>query len=174
METMGTYLNVGSGQRPFEKPWINVDKQACWKPDVLWDAGNLLDPCPFEQESADMIVLHHVAEHFGANECNALIGQCHTILRKGGSLIVTVPDMRALARRWLFGSLDTETYFINVYGAYMGDEADRHKFGFDTHTLTETLKKSAKWSEVKDFDNRPIPGASIAADWWIFGKEAVK
>lgn len=170
-------VNLGSGQRPFGTPeahWVNVDKQAVWKPDILWDAGNPLDPCPFEKESVDMIVLHHVLEHFGCGEGNGLIAQCHKILKKGGSLIVTVPDLRALARRWLFGSLDTQIYLTNLYGAYMSDEADRHKWGFDTRSLTDTLKAAAKWSEVKEFDNREIPGASIAKDFWILGKEAIK
>ena len=89
------------------------------------------------------------------------------------SLLVFVPNLRALAQRWLAGGLTTQIYATNLYGAYMGDEADRHKWGFDEDSLREFLG-SMRWAEVKAFDWRPIPGADIARDFWILGAECVK
>lgn len=167
----GLWLNIGSGQRPFAKPWINVDCQSKWNPDVVADAESM--PM-FGDDSANCIVLHHVLEHFGCNESVPMLEECHRILVPGGSLIATVPDMRALVRAWVKGTMNNQLFFTNLYGAYMGDEADRHKWGFTISTLMDTITLSAKWDKVGPFNFREIPHANIANDWWITGVEAIK
>lgn len=164
-------LNVGSGQRRFQKPWVNVDVNPKWRPDVLASGESM--PM-FADGSADVIVLHHVLEHFGCGEAAPMIQECHRILSPGGSLLVFVPDMSAIAHAWIQGRINTWLYVINTYGAYMDSEADRHKWGYDRVSLRMFLAESAKWSEMLAYDWRAIPGADIARDWWILGLEAVK
>ncbi len=165
-------VNLGSGQRPFGEGWTNVDSQARWSPDVLADGASM--PM-FADETAEFIVLHHVLEHFGCGESLGMLRECYRILEPGGSLIITVPDMRALVRGWVTGQISDQIYFTNVYGAYMGDEADRHKWGFTAETLQKFLwTVQPGWSKVGMFDYRPIEGADISRDWWILGTEAVK
>lgn len=166
----GLRLNLGSGQRPFGAGWTNVDCQAKWQPDVIAQCEAL----PFADESAEICVLHHVLEHYGCGEGLGALREAYRVLKPGGSLLVMVPDMRALAQRWLMGELDTETYLINVYGAYMGAEADRHRFGFVSQTLRKQLEQAASWSVVKVFNWRPIAGMDAALDWWVLALEAVK
>lgn len=168
-------VNVGSGQRPFhdtpEVEWLNVDAvehEGMPKPDVVCDGAHLRG---YPDESFDYYVLHQVLEHEGCGG-RGLIEEAHRVLKPNGSLLVFVPDMRALAQRWLMGLLDDETYLINVYGAYMGHEEDRHKFGFTHATLTKLL--SQHFTTVKDFDWRPIPGSDFARDWWVLAMEAIK
>lgn len=174
-------LNIGSGQRPFGEPWINIDSQAKWNPHLCCDANELGDH--FSEGSVDTIVMHHVLEHFGCGEADGLLALCYKLLRPGGSLIVCVPDMAALADQWNRGQclggkdapcIDTQIFMTNVYGAYMGDEADRHKWGYDQTSLMQTLQKAGDWDELKMFDNREMEGARIAQDWWIMSIEAVK
>lgn len=170
-------VNLGSGQRPFastmEVTWINVDAQAKWAPDLVWERGKL----PMPDESADYFVLHHTYEHFGCGEGKFLLAEAFRVLKAYGSLLVFVPDMRALAQRWLAGGITTQIYITNVYGAFMGNDADRHKWGFDPASLGEEINNvdgNVHWGLIKPFDWRTIPGASIAKDWWILGMEAVK
>tara|TARA_R110000868_G_scaffold167806_2_gene402267 strand:- start:2 stop:508 length:507 start_codon:yes stop_codon:yes gene_type:complete len=168
---MGKSINLGSGQRPFAAPFINVDINPKWNPDVVADGAHM--PM-FEDGSVDLIVAHHVAEHYGCGESQPVFAECNRILRPGGSLIVCVPDMRSLAKAWLKGDISTQIYLTNIYGAFMDDEADRHKWGFIRETLTDTLMCS-HFRDVKMFDWRKIPGADIAGpDFWILAMEAVK
>lgn len=163
-------LNVGSGQRPFSPPWINIDCQPKWKPDVVADGANM--PV-FETGSADMIVLHHVLEHFGCGEADALIKECRRILVPGGSLLVFVPDMWKLTQGWREGRIDDQIFMTCVYGAYMGDPADRHAWGFSSMSLRRLLW-STGFERDRVFNGRSIPGADIARDWWILGIEAIR
>lgn len=164
-------LNLCSGQRPFKAPWVNVDVNPKWHPDVVADGSSM--PV-FQDGAADLIVVHHGLEHFGCGEAAPMIRECNRILCHGGSLLIFVPDMRALVQMWIRGQLSTQVFMTNVYGAYMDDEADRHKWGYDRPTLHEFLSRSAQWSHVSPFDWRPIVGADIAYDSWILGAEAVK
>ena len=167
-------LNLGSGQRPFSKEdgWLNCDVQSKdYEVDVVLD---LAAPLPFGDNEAEIVVLHQVLEHMDAfREGQALLKECYRVLKPGGSLIVTVPDTRALARRYLLGMIDSYTFRVNMHGAFMGAEFDRHRWSYDWGELAEKMM-CAPWKEVKGFDWRVIDGADIAQDWWILGVEGVK
>lgn len=169
-------LNIGSGQRRFDNAhgWINVDVVSRPEqiPDLVCDVGR--DPLPYPDGSMDLAVLHQVYEHFGCGEGHALLREIHRTLKPGGSLIITVPDMRALAERWLTREIDDYIYMVNVYGAYQGEPGDRHKWGYTRFSLTKDLADSGHWAQIRPFDWRVIPGADIARDWWILGMEVIK
>ncbi len=164
-------LNLGSGQRKFAAPFVNVDINPKWEPDVVADGASM--PM-FADGSADMIVLHHTLEHYGCGEKTTMLKECYRILAPGGSLIVCVPEMRELAKAWLRGTINNWLFMINTYGAYMDSDADRHRWGYDSVSLATYLMEIASWAKVKTFDNRAIEGASIAQDWWILSLECTK
>lgn len=165
-------LNLGCGERHFGADWVNVDvlyRPPNVVPDIVCD----LKALSIAYDSADMIHLGHCIEHFGLGECNALLRELHRILKPGGSLIVTVPDIRALAKRWLTGTLDTYTMMVNVYGPYAGHETDRHRWGYDYDSLRLTILE-AGFFNVRAFDWRAIEGLDCPRDFWILGIEGVK
>jgi len=169
-------LNLGSGQRRFDvtKGWINCDinyKREGQRPEVACSGENL----PFNSSTVHIVVLHHVLEHFGCGEGSGLIKGCYEVLAPSGSLLVFVPDLKALAQGWLAGRVTEQIYKTNIYGAYQGEEEDRHKWGFTAASLLSEVSAAASWRQVKMFDWRMIDGADIAGpDWWILGIEAVK
>ncbi len=171
-------LNVGSGQRPFHSSgdwtWINIDAVAhegMPEPDLICNGHHL----PYADETADMICFHHVLEHFGCGEGKGLMQEAWRVLKPGGRLLVFVPDMRKLVKLWFSEEISTQIYMTNLYGAYMGHEEDRHKWGYDESSLREFLTEVAEWKQVPPFNWRTIPGADIARDdRWILGMEAIK
>jgi predicted SAM-dependent methyltransferase len=167
-------LNIGSGQRPFDKKygWVNIDKQARWNPDVLCDFGNPLDK--LHLEDADIIVLHHVLEHYWGAHAQIMLEECRRILKPGGSLLVFVPNMMELSHMWHEGRLSDEIYMTNIYGAYMGAEEDRHKFGYTFRTLRAALY-SAGFKNVHAFPmGREIQGAHFDVSRGTLAVEAIK
>ncbi len=173
---MDLKLNIGSGQRRFDTAhgWRNIDcvSRPGQIPDLIWDVGK--EPLPYPDSSIEIVVLHQVYEHFGLGEGHALIRECHRLLSTGGRLILTVPDMRALAQRWLENDLDDYLYFVNVYGAYQGEPGDRHAWGYHYLSLSADLQRTAPWRYIIPLNGDTIPGADIARDWWILGMECIK
>ncbi len=168
-------LNCGSGQRPFDHAlgWVNIDIQDQYAPDLVMDWNDL---SMFETGTVDLVVSHHSLEHVGCGEGDGFIREAYRVLKPGGSLLLFVPDMRALAQRWLVRAISDQIYFTNVYGAYLGNEADRHRWGYTWPSLHATLSKGgfSGRGAIGLFDWRVIPGADIARDWWILGVEAVR
>jgi hypothetical protein len=120
-------------------------------------------------------VLHHVLEHFGCGEADGLVRQCWDVLKPGGSLLVFVPNVKKLAGRYLNGEIDEYTFNVNMYGAYMGEEGDRHKWGYSSDGLYSYLSRAITGEgSIFDFNWREILGASLARDWWIAALEVRK
>ena len=170
---MGLQLNVGSGQRRFDRPWLNLD--ATYRPpeevpDVVADGSRM----PVAASVADLVVLSHIIEHEGCGEASGLITEAYRVLRRGGSLLIFTPDLRALAARWLAGRISDYIFLVNLYGAYHGDEHDRHRWLYTPESLLEYVASVVSWSRVTQFNWRPIPQASLVNDWWVAGVEAVK
>jgi SAM-dependent methyltransferase len=168
-------LNVGSGQRRFGPGWINVDLQVK-KPEQVPDVQARGEQLPILNEAAETVVLHHVLEHYGCGEAVSLLQECWRVTQPGGRLLIFVPDMRALAQRFLNRQLDAFLFMANVYGAYQGSEADRHKWGYTDVTLAALLRSALGFEFLlRSYrDDRAPEGADIAWDWWILGVECIK
>lgn len=164
-------INLGSGQKPFEKPWVNIDINPHWNPDIVADGAHL--PM-FEDNSVDVIVSQHCIEHVGLGEFDATIRESHRILRPGGSLIITTPDLYELCQAWMNGKINDYIFCVNLYGAYMGHPADNHRWLYTGKTLAHALRSAAPWNVIAPYDWEPMEGASVSRDWWILGVRAIK
>jgi predicted SAM-dependent methyltransferase len=98
--------------------------------------GNASDLSQFEDESIETIYASHVLEHFYYSlnhELAFTLAEWHRVLKKGGELMISVPDLRALC--WLYSrhDIDTETRFKIMRMMFGGqtNEYDIHKVGFD-------------------------------------------
>jgi SAM-dependent methyltransferase len=169
-------VNVGSGQRKFTSTgnvtWVNIDtvSRPGEEPDLVCDGAHL----PYHDGDVDYFVLSQVYEHFGCGEADGLLREAYRVLRSGGSLIISVPNMKALAKRWIAGEINEYIFMVNTYGAYRGEESDRHKWGTTPESLRCILELTCDWTWLGEFDNRSIPGLDVARDWWITCLEARK
>lgn len=167
------YLNCGSGQRRFAPPFCNIDvvsRPPDQVPDLIADLRHL----PYPDGCAQMVVLHHVLEHFHLGpEMEQVVRECHRVLAPGGSLLVFTPDIRKLAVRWLTGQLDDFGYTVQLYGAWQGHDGDDHHWNWSVDGLVKYLE-GYQWWQVKRFDWRDVPGSDFARDWYIAAVECVK
>lgn len=178
-------INLASGQRPFPKPWINIDlieqfdgDGKRYDVDIITDAGDLH---MFENDSVDVIVAHHLLEHIPIHDLDRYVAEWYRVLRRGGMLSVHVPNIRELDRAWLEGRIDTFIHNINTYGAYQGHVEDLHKWAYDHNELRDRVMcwdgTNAKYNFLyQDYSpyNPLYQGANIAQDWWILSREFVK
>lgn len=163
-------LNVGSGQRPFAAPFINIDINPHWSPDLVADVSSL----PYPDNSCSLIVSHHQLEHVEISKADEMLREWHRLLCPGGSLLIFVPDLQRLTEAWMQGRINDYIFCVNLHGAWMGHEADLHRWSYTYMSLVSKLHKAYPWREIKRFDGRGIAGAEISQDWWILGMEAIK
>ena len=86
-------LNLGCG---FDRRngFVNVDNQPLCEPDTLADLEKF--PWPFEESSAEEIVLSHVLEHLGVTTeiYFKIIQELYRVAAPGGLITITVPHPR--------------------------------------------------------------------------------
>ena len=176
-------LNLGSGQRNFQKPWINIDcRDQGYPVDILTDVKDL---SMFADNSVDIIVAHHLLEHIDIGELEQYIAEWYRVLKSGGKLDIFVPHITKLFEAWKNKKIDTYIRNVNIFGAYQGFSTDLHRWGYDEQELAErvscinpeTKEPKFKWDEIYYWNGLPKSdyiGASIASDWWILGLTFVK
>lgn len=169
-------VNLGSGQRRFDtaEGWVNADcvsRPPDQVPDVIMNA---LDLWPWNDGEVDMVAMVHTWEHYHLTEGEKVMAEAYRVLRPGGSVVVIVPDLRALAQRWLTRQISDYIFMVNCYGAWQSEPGDDHHWGHSQESLLRRLKEACPWKEVKPFDYRDIPGSSFPRDWWMATAEAIK
>ncbi len=174
-------INLASGQRPFEKPWVNIDiKDQGYPVDILTDAKDL---SMIPDGTVDIIVAHHLVEHIAVHELGAYLKEWQRVLKPSGILSVFVPNIRELDKAWLEGRISTFIHNVNTYGAYQDSIHDLHKWAYDQQELDDRIhgknnsgETEIPWSQVGNYNplNPLYRGANIAQDWWILSREYVK
>lgn len=82
-------INLGSGYKRIDG-YINIDGDSNCKPDFLVDLEK--DKLPFEDNSVDEILAHHILEHIGNGFFN-LLKEIYRVCKNGAVINITVPHM---------------------------------------------------------------------------------
>jgi predicted SAM-dependent methyltransferase len=90
----GLHLGAGSTRLP---NLINCDY---YNPDADMKV-DATDLSAFEDGSIDLIESHHMIEHLGFAESEKALREWYRVLRPGGLLVVTCPDITRICVRWL-------------------------------------------------------------------------
>ncbi|MDX2254568.1 MAG: methyltransferase domain-containing protein [Pseudanabaenaceae cyanobacterium bins.39] len=116
------------------------------KRDEVDFVGDAADLSQFEDESVDAIYASHVLEHFHHSlnyELVFTLAEWHRVLKKGGQLMISVPDIKTLS--WLYSrpNLDLQTRFHIMAMMFGGqtNQYDVHRVGFDFDILCMYLRE---------------------------------
>jgi len=164
-------INLGCGDQHFNSDstteWINMDLDN--RDGKVEIAGDVSKELPFAPETFDIMTASHIVEHIEMSIVPNVIENWMKCLKKDGSLIITVPDSRELAEKYITKDIDHFTFSINMTGPYHGSNADHHAWCYDLEELTNKVK-NFNWIilTAEKLTELGLNG-KIALDWWILG-----
>ncbi|APB34215.1 hypothetical protein GlitD10_1889 [Gloeomargarita lithophora Alchichica-D10] len=150
-------LHIG-GTRP-HPDWKIVDVEPRPEVDYVMDASDLSG---FGDESVDVIYTSHVLEHFHHtlnNELLRVLVEWRRVLKPGGRLLISVPDLRILC--WLYGNPnllpDERMHLMRIMFGGQTDEYDVHKAGLDFEILGMYVEQAGfrDYEQVSEFNLFP-------------------
>ncbi|HTP29375.1 MAG TPA: methyltransferase domain-containing protein [Anaeromyxobacteraceae bacterium] len=144
--------------------------------DLLRDAGvirwDLTDPLPVSSNAIAFVYCEHFIEHISLQEGRRLLSECHRVLKPGGVLRLSTPNLRMLVDEYLLGrvsewrdvgwSPETPCQMVNEGLRLWG-----HRFVYDEVELKDTLEvigfrhvnpvdwRGSSYEELKGLESRP-------------------
>lgn len=137
----GRNLHIGGTTRAAGWEVLNVNPG-----DHVDHVGRAEDLSRFSDSTFDALYASHVLEHLAPRgPLEAGLREWHRVLRPGGTLYVSVPDLDVLARLFADGErCDAKERFqvmLMMFGGHV-DAHDRHEIGFDAQILGYFLQSA--------------------------------
>lgn len=151
-------LNLGSGSAKIPK-FCNIDAN----PLSICDVIAQIEKIKLKSNSARVIYSSHVFEHIPREQAQKTLAEWFRVLKPGGKLYISVPDMEVLFNIYL----DNLPYYHTEKGRYLVDRAcfcvygaergkyDLHFNGYSFTTL-EHLLESVGFQNVQRFDRSEL------------------
>jgi predicted SAM-dependent methyltransferase len=145
-------MRLHIGGEEIKEGWkiLNIQK----KPGVDF-IGDITDLSQFDDKSVEEIYASHVLEHIGISLVVNAVNEIFRILKQGGRLYVSVPDLEVLTKLFLAEPEGGNKYNLMrmIYGGQT-DKYDYHYSGFWPDSLYDLLKNAGFASYEKvDFFN---------------------
>jgi SAM-dependent methyltransferase len=145
-------INLGSGPTGPET-WVNLDRSPTmllrhvpraarvlrqvgligdhhlvpWEPHIV--RQDLTKPLPFADGTVDAAYSSHFLEHIYLNDAEAILRECHRVLRPGGVLRLALPDGEAWARELVEAGDDEAGEAGRRYHARLGSHPEQRPSG---------------------------------------------
>ncbi len=139
----GIRLNLGCGLYKIEG-LINVDQRESVHPDLLADALRL----PYGPGTVDEIYAGHLLEHLTWDEGQAALRHWHSILKIGGTIMITVPDFDFLAKQYLENPTAANMRAMNDLYIYSYVQESLHRYCYGPALLKAAMTE-AGFGEVE-------------------------
>lgn len=109
---------------------------------VVVDVRATFPPLPFDDESADEVVMMHVLEHFPQYEVGAILDEIFRVLRPSGSFVVGVPHTKLMAKGLAEAKTDEdEDWWLRCLYGTQKNMYSHHYCGHTPRMLRELLSK---------------------------------
>ena len=157
-EISGIKLNLGSFMDLVQNEWNNIDilpLNTHIPKNTHFLSYDLRKGIPYNSSTCSVVCWSHMAEHLKIEESQQLMKECFRVLKLGGILRISVPDMKLIIQKYLdqemsvFDSDQPQEYRNSLT---QGEKFSRimfigHLQCFDEETLTVYLQ-NARFQEV--------------------------
>lgn len=140
-------LHLGCGNKKIEG-YVNIDIREDVNPDLIDDISKLNE---IEDNSVDVIYACHVLEHFGRHEYMDVLNRWYSVLKKGGTLRISVPNFEEVSK-YYEETKDLSKLLGFLYGG-QNYKQNFHYCTWDFNSLQSSLK-SLGFKEVYKYDWR--------------------
>ncbi len=162
-------VNVGCGRHPYPGWWncdIEQHPNAKGKLNALCDARDI----PLDDGVASVVMACHVIEHFYQWEVESVLTEWRRILKRGGQLILELPDLELVCRNVLTGLGDQMTMWPLYGDPAHKDSLMCHKWGYTPVSMRELLQSNG-FGKI-EFDNPQTHGKRYNRDMRVTGVKA--
>ena len=128
------FLHLGAGTRKLPG-YTSVDIRPEVEPDIVADIERLDE---FQNASAEVIYAAHVLEHIPRPHTLAVLEEWRRVLKPGGTLRLSVPDLQVLAELYLYEDVSMWRITGPLHGR-QDYEANTHYVSFDYEYLAWML-----------------------------------
>jgi len=149
-------MKLHIGGQELHPDWKIFDIENRPEVDYVGDASDLSQ---FEDESIEVIYASHILEHFHHsldNEVIFALAEWHRVLKQGGQLMISVPDLQTLCWLYLRPDIDVTArlHFMRIIFGGQTNQYDIHKVGFDYEILGLYLAEVGfkQYERVRTFD----------------------
>lgn len=129
---------------------------------------------PFKDSIADNIYSSHFFEHMYRKDASSLVNECYRVLKKGGLLRISVPDLEYAVKLY---STDRKQDMLQNYFFVEDDNSNfaRHKYMYDFEMLSTLLEENGfrdikrcafqagETPDIDSLDNRPDDSLFVEA-----------
>jgi predicted SAM-dependent methyltransferase len=173
LDSKSTKLHLGCGDNLLPG-WSNVDFNS-WAGVI---EHNLTRPLPLKAESVEFIFTEHFIEHITRDEALALVKDCYKVLKPGGVLRISTPNLKTIVAQYLEEPKEewkdwdwrpeTTCQMLNgsvrLWGhqfIYDFEEINLllHKAGFEK--VQQVAWRESSYEALKGLENRPHQGDLI-------------
>ena len=160
-------LNLGSGISGYRPGWKNIDIFPGFNPDECYDVSEGIRE---EDSTADEILMGDFLEHIQYAKTNFVLKESYRVLKSGGVIRISVPDMEKVMPLWLRQKgmdLGLTMLIWGQQGTVIGSNFihDSHFNGFTEASLKKVLE---------DVGFRDVKRTSINRTWFELAMEAWK
>lgn len=142
------YLNLGCGVR-YHPDWINIDIVP-QGPGVI--QNDLSRGIPLPDKSCDVVYHSAMLEHLRCLDAEALMTDCHRVLKPGGIIRVGVPDLEKLC----------QLYLAKLSGALAGSETAFHDYEWIMLELFDQIVREKSGGSMQDYlRQEPLPNENF-------------
>ncbi|PSB25636.1 tetratricopeptide repeat protein [Stenomitos frigidus] len=160
------HYNPAALPEPLRTPdWreVRLDIDPSVKPDLI---GSMTDMSAVLNESVDAVYSSHNLKHLYAHEVPIALAEFYRVLKPGGFVLITLPDIQAVAQHVAQGNLEEPLYGSSVgpssaidilYGwrtaIANGNHSMAHRTAFTAKTLCQKLEQTG-FHQLESYTDR--------------------